>query len=259
MAVQHKVVDEPSYILHRYDWSESSLVIDVFTRHQGRVALVAKGAKKPNSSFRSVLLPLQRLLLNFAGDAEVKTLKQAHWAGASPMPSGAALLSGFYINELIRAFLAKEDANPLLFDVYALTVGLIASQAKENSEMALRAFELVLLQQMGLLPSLKLEANSLAPVQNNSHYHLIANQGLTLVPADEQSLTGQVCLRLSGLLEQFQTHQFDVLLLCCGQALLPLKLQLRSLLHYHSACQSFKTRELMRQVQALHQAVVQSS
>ena len=38
-----RISDEPAFVLHRYDWSESSLVLDVFTRHLGRLALVAKG------------------------------------------------------------------------------------------------------------------------------------------------------------------------------------------------------------------------
>lgn len=253
-TVPKKIVDEPSYILHRYDWSESSVVMDVWTRHYGRVAIVAKGAKKPNSSFRSVLLPLQRLRLHFSGEAEVKTLKMAQWAGASPMPTGAALLSGFYLNELLRAFLAKEDAYPLLFDVYALVVGLIASEPKEHGEMALRAFELILLQQLGLLPSLKIDAQSQSIVQNANAYQLIAGQGLVLAQTDEPSLSGEQCLQLADLLEQFHLDKFDRLLLCCGQSLLPLKRQLRTWLHYHSASQSFKTRELMRQIQVLNQS-----
>ena len=55
-AVLKRISDEPAYVLHRYDWSESSLILEVFTRHHGRIALVAKGAKKPSSSFRPVLL-----------------------------------------------------------------------------------------------------------------------------------------------------------------------------------------------------------
>ena len=60
-----RIADEPAYVLHRYDWSETSLILEVFTRHHGRVALVAKGAKRPTSSFRPVLLPLQPLSLVF--------------------------------------------------------------------------------------------------------------------------------------------------------------------------------------------------
>eukprot|EP01041_Mallomonas_annulata_P015157 gene15157-32142_t len=53
-----RVSEEPAFVLHRYDWSETSLVLEVFTRHFGRIALVAKGAKRPSSNFRPVLLPL---------------------------------------------------------------------------------------------------------------------------------------------------------------------------------------------------------
>jgi DNA repair protein RecO (recombination protein O) len=74
-----RIADEPAYVLHRYDWSETSLILDVFTRHHGRVALVAKGAKRPTSSFRPVLLPLQPLSLAFGGDGDIRTLKSAEW------------------------------------------------------------------------------------------------------------------------------------------------------------------------------------
>ena len=71
MATQ-RISEEPAFVLHRYDWSESSLILEVFTRHHGRVALLAKGAKRPTSSFRPVLLPLQPLQLAFGGDAAGK-------------------------------------------------------------------------------------------------------------------------------------------------------------------------------------------
>ena len=72
-----RILDEPAYVLHRYDWSESSLILETFTRHYGRIALVAKGAKRPSSNFRPVLLPLQPLQVSYGGDAEIRTLKSA--------------------------------------------------------------------------------------------------------------------------------------------------------------------------------------
>ena len=48
-----------SYVLHRYDWSETSLILDLFTREDGRLAVAAKGAKRPHSQLRAVLLPFQ--------------------------------------------------------------------------------------------------------------------------------------------------------------------------------------------------------
>jgi len=39
LATNKRISDEPAYVLHRYDWSESSLILEVFTRHHGRLAL----------------------------------------------------------------------------------------------------------------------------------------------------------------------------------------------------------------------------
>ena len=106
-AVLKRISDEPAYVLHRYDWSESSLILEVFTRHHGRIALVAKGAKKPSSSFRPVLLPLQAIQVAYGGDADIRTLKSAEWVSGHVMPTGDALLSGYYLNELLLRLLAR--------------------------------------------------------------------------------------------------------------------------------------------------------
>ena len=107
-----RFADEPAYVLHRYDWSESSLILEVFTRNHGRIALVAKGAKRPTSSFRPILLPMQPLHLAFGGDSEIRSLKSAEWQGGHVMPTGDALLSGYYLNELLLTLLARDDPPP---------------------------------------------------------------------------------------------------------------------------------------------------
>jgi len=157
-----RVTEEPAYVLHRYDWSESSLILEVFTRHHGRIALVAKGAKRPSSSFRPVLLPLQPLHLSFGGDGEIRTLKGAEWVGGHVMPTGDALLSGYYLNELLLRLLARDDPHPGLFDAYASVVQVLAGHGSptgigpalegEVLHVALRAFELLLLREIGNLP-----------------------------------------------------------------------------------------------------------
>jgi len=127
LATSRRIGDEPAFVLHRYDWSESSLILEVFSRHYGRIALVAKGAKRPSSSFRPVLLPLQPLRLAFGGDAEIRTLKGAEWVGGQVMPTGDALLSGYYLNELLLRLLARDDPHPRLFDAYAGAVHVLGS------------------------------------------------------------------------------------------------------------------------------------
>src|SRR3954471_10569521 len=178
MATSKRISDEPAFVLHRYDWSESSLILEVFTRRHGRVALVAKGAKRPSSNFRPVLLPLQPLHVAFGGDAEIRTLKGAEWVGGQVMPTGDALLSGYYLNELLLRLLARDDPHPQLFDAYAAAVAVLASEHGEALEPALRAFELLLLREIGLLPSLHVQTLTLAPLQLEQRYSLLPEAGL---------------------------------------------------------------------------------
>lgn len=241
--------EEPAFVLHRYDWSESSLILEVFTRHHGRIALVAKGVKKPTSQFRPVLLPLQPLQLSWGGDAEVRTLKAAQWQGGHVMPTGEALISGGYLNELLMRLLARDDPHPALFDHYALAVQLLAERA-DVQQLILRAFELVLLQDAGLLPDLACEGSSLTALDDGQAYVLLPDSGLR--PAHEEDTHVLSGAQWRGL--QQALHDPDPLIAVmracagCQQALQP---QLRQLLHYHSGVRVFRTRQLMLDMQAI--------
>ena len=249
MATQ-RISNEPAYVLHRYDWSESSLILDVFTRHHGRVALVARGAKKPSSSFRPILLPLQPLHVAFGGDAEIRNLKSAEWQGGHVMPSGDALLSGYYLNELLMRLLARDDPHPVLFDAYAATVQLLASQNADTLQLALRAFELRLLQGIGLLPALDVETATLAPVVAQERYVLVPEAGLRQANDDDRvSLAGEHWQALQQSLDD--RSLFSDMLRACVPVANELKIQLRGLLHYHCGVRVLKTRQMMMDLQAL--------
>jgi len=120
-------------VLHSYDWSETSLIVELFTRERGRVVVAAKGAKRPTSQLRPVLLPFQRLHVQLGKTpadeaAEIHTLKSAEWAGGVPAVGAAALFSGFYLNELLLKGLARQDPHPALFDAYAATLAALADE-----------------------------------------------------------------------------------------------------------------------------------
>ncbi|MEZ5664764.1 MAG: DNA repair protein RecO [Burkholderiaceae bacterium] len=238
-----------AFVLHRHDWSESSLILDVFAREHGRLVLVAKGVKRPTSQFRPVLLPLQPLALSWGGDAEVRTLKSAQWAGGHVMPTGEALLSGSYLNELLLRLLARDDPHPQLFDHYALAVRLLAEQPQAQS-LVLRAFELLLLRETGLLPDLGHEGSALAPILPDRHYVLTPELGLH-EPVDQaaHAMQGSHWLALAGAMDS--SRPMVDLLAICAPVLGPLRNQLRLLLHYHSGMTVFRTRQLMLDVQAL--------
>jgi DNA repair protein RecO (recombination protein O) len=245
-----RIADEPAFVLHRYDWSESSLILEVFTRHFGRVALVAKGAKKPSSNFRPVLLPLQPLHVAFGGDAEIRTLKSAEWMGGLVMPTGDNLLSGYYLNELLLRLLARDDPHPALFDAYAATVQVLCGEAEHTLQPALRAFELLLLREIGLLPVLDMQTATLAPLGDDERYSLRPEGGLVEAYEDDNrgSLGGAQWRALQAALDD--SAPFAATLREAAGAP-ELKTQLRALLHYHCGVHTLRTRQLMMDLQAL--------
>ena len=112
---QSRVTEQPGFVLHSYPYRETSLIIDVLTRDHGRIALVAKGAKRPHSALRGVLQTFQPLSLAWLGKGELRTLTKAEWVGGLRPLEGDALLSGFYLNELLVKFCARDDPHDKLF------------------------------------------------------------------------------------------------------------------------------------------------
>lgn len=255
MAKTKRISNEPAYILHRYDWSESSLILEVFTRHYGRVALVAKGVKRPTSSFRPVLLPLQPLQLSYGlamdKNSEIHTLKAAEWLGGHVMPTGEALLSGYYLNELLLRLLARDDPHTKLFDIYAAITQAIACVQGEALQPILRTFELLLLREIGLLPILDRQTLAVAALQPDAQYTLSAEGGLRWAGAeDRSSLPGHQWLLLQEVLNQ-DALSLAALSKVCVPIASALKYQLRGLLHHHVGTHMMRTRKMMVDLQTI--------
>lgn len=247
---------QAAYLLHRYDWSESSLILDLFTREHGRVVVAAKGAKRPYSQQRAVLLPFQRLLVGYGArrargdgqaDGDVQPLKTAERAGGPAMPGGAALLTGFYLNELLIKLLARQDPHPVLFDAYALTLPALASPDDARVEAALRAFELVLLREIGLLPDLRVATATQRPLADTRHV-LRAEAGLAAASPGEAGLAAADWLAIQAALDG---DDLAALQRACLPVLGELKPMLRGLLHYHLGTPLLRTRQLMMDLQNL--------
>ena len=251
---KHRIHDEAAFVLHRYDWSESSLILEVFTRHHGRVVLAAKGVKRPSSQFRPVLLPLQPLRIGYSGEAEVRTLKSAEWVGGYIMPQGEALLAGYYLNELLMRLLARDDAHPGLFDVYAQIVHILADGHDGMTAPALRAFELLLLRDLGVLPDLSRQTLTLGPLSPDAAYCLLPEAGLRSASAqDRHGLDGAHWLALHSALDD-EARLTATLRLCAqwpADVRQSLQGQLRQLLHYHCGVQTLRTRQVWKDLQAL--------
>ncbi|MBT9501722.1 MAG: DNA repair protein RecO [Burkholderiaceae bacterium] len=246
---------QPAFVLHHYDWSETSLILDLFTRELGRVAVVAKGAKRPYSQLRAVLLPFQRINVSLSkgskteeGAAEVLTLRSAEWGGGATLPGGAAIFSGYYLNELLLKLLARQDPHPLLFDAYAQALPQLHAEDDASSQAGLRAFELVLLREIGLLPDLSLATTTQQALRPERDYALSAQSGVIAPAGDEPRLGGATLIHLQAALEH---GSHAALLQACGSALPALRAALRGLLHYHLGHAPLRTRQVMLDLQKL--------
>ncbi|MCF4171989.1 MULTISPECIES: DNA repair protein RecO [Vibrio] len=135
------------FVLHRRPYSESSLILDVFSEEYGRVTLLSKGARSKRSNLKGALQPFTPLLLKWSGGGSMKTLRQAEAISLGLPLSGINLYSAMYVNELIARVLASEIPFPALFHDYLQALTELAHNT--NPEPALRRFELALLSAMG--------------------------------------------------------------------------------------------------------------
>ena len=181
MATSTRISGVLGYLLHATPYSESSLVVDLFTREYGRVAAIAKGARRARSALRPVLLQFQPLVLSYSGRGELRTLTAIEWAGGADAPRGQGLLCAFYLNELLVKLLAREDAHPALFEAYAQALKELA--AGNAFDETLRRFEWTLLRESGYAPDLSCDTAS-QPIEAERRYSWQPGGGFTPVAAD---------------------------------------------------------------------------
>lgn len=180
-----KVAGQPAFVLHSYPYKETSLIIDLFTRDFGRVALIAKGAKRPHSQLRGVLQTFQPLSSSWVGKSELRTLTDAEWVGGMLPLEKTALLCGFYLNELLVKLLARDDAHPALFDHYVATLNQLAHN--EPAPIVLRKFERALLKETGVSADLSRCTATRAPVRADVVYVVDPERGPRPERASDQS------------------------------------------------------------------------
>lgn len=147
MSGKQRIDGAAAFLLHAYPYSETSLILEIFSREHGRLAVLARGARRPRSALRAVLVSFQPLELGWFGGGEVKTLARAEWVGGMALLAREGLLLGYYLNELLLKLLPREDAHATLYDAYAAALAALSQGATEAAE--LRRFEKALLRELG--------------------------------------------------------------------------------------------------------------
>lgn len=245
---RQRIDGQRAYVLHTYPYSETSLVLDVFSREHGRLPLLARGARRPRSALRGVLQAFQPLEIGWFGGGEVRTLARAEWLGGTPLLGGTALLLGYYLNELLLKLLPRDDAHQRLFDDYASIMQQLARQGREHGHTAplLRRFEQSLLAELGYGLSLTQEAQTGTPVQAAGRYHYRVEQGpVALAPGEAEGMPDGQVLYGKTLLDMANNDYTD------PRTLAEAKQLMRTLIHHHLAGKPLQSRRIFVELMEL--------
>ena len=180
---------QPAYVLHARAYRETSLLLEVFTRDHGRVGLIARGVRGARGQpLRAALQPLQPLLLCWSGQGELMRLGGAEPAGAALGLQGDALLSAFYLNELLLRLLPRSEGQAELFWRYAQCLGALAAGQAPGWE--LRRFERDLLAALGYALDLSCDAETGIALEPEARYRVDPESGPWRMPS--QALAGTI-------------------------------------------------------------------
>lgn len=180
-----------AFVLHSRPFSETSLMLDFFTEGEGKIRLLAKGARRNRSPMRGCLQPFTPLLIRWGGKGEIKTLINADPVSLALPLSGTVLYSGLYLNELTARVLEFGTPYSALFFDYLSCLQILAG-SEHTPEFALRRFELALLSYLGYGVDFLHCAGSGQPVEDTMTYRYREEKGfIGSLIVDQLSFTGK--------------------------------------------------------------------
>jgi DNA repair protein RecO (recombination protein O) len=176
-----------AYVLHHQPWRDTSRILEVFARDHGRLSLFARGVRGPKSRSASALQPFVPLLVSWSGRGEAANLGKVESAADAGRPSpaalpAAALMSAWYMNELLLKLTHRHDPQPGLYASYERA--LDALRAGAALPATLRRFELELLEHLGYGLECSIDARSGEPMVAEARYHYHASLGFVRCEAD---------------------------------------------------------------------------
>ncbi len=235
---RNKVDSQPAFVLHSYPFRETSLIVEAFSRNFGRVALLARGARRPRSALRGLLMEFQPLELSWAGKGEVHTLTKAEWQGGQPLLTGRALFCGYYLNELLLNLLPREDAHERLFPVYAETLRRFSGTPRESD---IRYFERAFLQELGYGLDLERDVDG-QPIDPQGYYAYEIERGPVRLRAAGQSAVSVCGRTLLDLAAEALAEP---------RSLQEAKQLMRALIAHYTGGKGLETRKIFMELQEL--------
>jgi len=239
MTTQRRVRQQPAYILHHRPFRDSSQLLDVISRDFGKLTLVARGSRGARSRLRGILRPFMPLELSWVIKTDLGTLTGAEVRGAPLSLTGDALLSGYYVSELLIHFLHRHDPQPDVFDIYARTLASLG--AAPNVAPCLRQFEVALLRHTGYALNLTHDAAKQSALLPERNYEYRMEQGPVAVERSEGAMV------FSGaMLTAIDEQAFDR-----PEVLHEAGRLLREVINFHLAGKELKTRKVLADIHKL--------
>ena len=193
------------FLLHHRPHGETSLIVDVFTKKNGKMSFIAKGAKKPKSKFFGYLTPFTKLRITYTGRSELKTLTNIDRDFSESTNSlSKTSYSLLYINELLTRLLPKDAVHEDLFQLYESFLGKIHSG--ENIELTLRSFELDMLDMLGYGLDFENEIDKNQSIDVNKNYSFIPERGFRESKNSNFSGKDIINIRMRNLSEVSTKH-----------------------------------------------------
>ena len=246
---------QPAYILHSRPFRDSSLILELLTPDYGRIACIAKGARRDKQRRQRALQPFAPLLVTLLGRHDLKTLGPLENAGQALWLKGRAVYAGLYANELLVRVMPEGESLVSVFAAYQdllQSLALLSGDLSDELEPPLRLFELQLLQALGSCPELEYCSLEDAAIRPDSVYRLTEEEGFVpvVVPTGQPlrgvDFSGGQLLAMAQLLVQGAQTQSPVSM--DRRVLGDAKRLTRQLLRPLLGARPLKSRELFRQV-----------
>lgn len=189
-----RLTAEPAFVLHRRQYSESSLLLDVLTPAAGRVGMIARGARGARSGLAAALQPFQELRIDASGAGDLLRLSRAEAIGGPLALAGERALAGMYCNELVVRFLPRGDALGRLFERYRAVIQELSLASAPA--WALRRFERDLLAMLGYGCDYVADSDG-ARLDPQGRYRYVADAGFVATGESSGAYRGHSLLALS--------------------------------------------------------------
>jgi DNA repair protein RecO (recombination protein O) len=170
---------QSAYILHYRNYRETSFLIELLTKHAGRISVIARGAKRSKSPMKGLIQPFIPIACAWRGKGSLPTLQTAEICGKPIVLHDDKLFSGFYLNELLIHILHRHSPCENIFILYENVLRELSLAV--TTEPILRKFEKYLLHELGYALQFHHEAHSENPIEENKHYLFIPHEGFSAV------------------------------------------------------------------------------